>query len=112
MFNVGTPELLVILLVALIFLGPDKLPAAARKVGHLTHEIRRMSSGFQEELRDAMQEPVMAASATDDRPTAVEPTTAASVERGRAEPGRSPVAADAPTPPGAGPGPSAASPSS
>lgn len=58
MFNVGTPELLVILLVALIVLGPNKLPDAARQVGRFMGEFRRMSSGFQDELRDAMQEPV------------------------------------------------------
>lgn len=58
MFNVGAPEVLVILVVALLVLGPDKLPDAARKVGNVMGELRRMSSGFQSELRDAMQEPV------------------------------------------------------
>ena len=58
MFNVGTPELLVILLVALLVLGPTKLPDAARQVGKFIGEMRRMSTGFQTELRDAMQEPV------------------------------------------------------
>jgi Tat protein translocase TatB subunit len=56
--NVGTPELLVICLVALLVLGPDKLPEAARKVGNVIGELRRMSAGFQAEMRDAMQEPV------------------------------------------------------
>ncbi|MGE0794942.1 MAG: Sec-independent protein translocase protein TatB [Acidimicrobiia bacterium] len=58
MFNVGTPELLVILLVALLVLGPNKLPEAARQVGRAMGELRRLSSGFQAELRDAIQEPV------------------------------------------------------
>jgi sec-independent protein translocase protein TatB len=57
-FNVGTPELLVILLVALIVLGPAKLPEAARQVGRFVGEFRKVSTGFQSELRDAMQEPV------------------------------------------------------
>jgi len=52
--NLGTPELLVILLVALIVLGPAKLPEAARKMGQAMNEFRRMSSGFQAELRDAL----------------------------------------------------------
>ncbi|MDQ3384420.1 MAG: Sec-independent protein translocase protein TatB [Actinomycetota bacterium] len=64
MFNVGTPELLVILLVALIVLGPNKLPDAARQVGKFVGELRRMSSGFQDELRDAMQEPVSSVKST------------------------------------------------
>lgn len=54
MFNVGTGEMLVILVLALIVLGPDKLPEAARKAGHFLSEFRRMSSGFQQEFRDAM----------------------------------------------------------
>lgn len=54
MFNVGTPELLVIMLVALIILGPQRLPEAARQVGKAMSELRRISSGFQAEMRDAM----------------------------------------------------------
>jgi Tat protein translocase TatB subunit len=53
-FNVGTPELLVILLVALIVLGPNRLPDAARQVGRAVAELRRLSAGFQAEMRDAM----------------------------------------------------------
>jgi Tat protein translocase TatB subunit len=56
--NVGTPELLLILLVALIVLGPNKLPEAARQVGKAMAEIRKVSAGFQAEMRDALQEPV------------------------------------------------------
>jgi Tat protein translocase TatB subunit len=56
--NVGTPELLVIVMVALLVLGPDKLPEVARKVGNVVGELRRMSAGFQAEMRDALQEPV------------------------------------------------------
>lgn len=56
MFNVGGGELLVILLVALIVLGPDKLPDAARKMGNIMSELKRMSQGFQNEIRQAMEE--------------------------------------------------------
>jgi sec-independent protein translocase protein TatB len=54
MFNVGGGEVLVILLLALIVLGPDKLPEFSRKVGRAVHEVRRLSSGFQSEMRQAM----------------------------------------------------------
>ncbi|MEA3020587.1 MAG: sec-independent protein translocase protein TatB [Actinomycetota bacterium] len=57
MLNVGPGELLVIFLVALIVLGPNKLPEAARQVGRITAELRRLSSGFQDEMREAMREP-------------------------------------------------------
>ena len=54
MFNVGGGEVIVILLIALIVLGPDKLPGAARQVGKYLNEFRRISSGFQDEIRSAM----------------------------------------------------------
>jgi sec-independent protein translocase protein TatB len=57
MFNVGGGEVLMILLLALMVLGPQKLPDAARRVGNIMGELRRMSSGFQSELRAAMDEP-------------------------------------------------------
>jgi len=51
--NLGGAEILVILLVALIVLGPTKLPPAVRQVGKFVGEIRRMGQGFQQELREA-----------------------------------------------------------
>jgi sec-independent protein translocase protein TatB len=57
-FNVTGSELVIILLVALIVLGPEKLPDAIRKFGRVYGELRRMSSGFQSELRDALEEPM------------------------------------------------------
>ncbi|HEY7070930.1 MAG TPA: Sec-independent protein translocase protein TatB [Acidimicrobiales bacterium] len=53
MFNVGGGELLVIMLLALIVLGPQKLPGAVRQAGRVMGEVRRISSGFQQELKDA-----------------------------------------------------------
>mgnify|MGYP005658653677 FL=1 len=61
MGNLGSGELLVIFFVALLVLGPNKLPDAARQVGRAVHEIRRLSGGFQREMREAMQEPMRAA---------------------------------------------------
>lgn len=55
MFNVGGPEVLVILLVALIVLGPAQLPKAARQVGQVMAEIRKVSTGFQRELTSALE---------------------------------------------------------
>ena len=53
MGNLGGGEILVILLVALIVLGPTKLPAAVRQAGRFMGEIRRIGQGFQQELREA-----------------------------------------------------------
>ncbi|MDG1366242.1 MAG: twin-arginine translocase TatA/TatE family subunit [Acidimicrobiales bacterium] len=58
MGNLGSGELLVIFFVALIVLGPNKLPEAARQVGRAVNEIRRISGGFQREMREAMMEPL------------------------------------------------------
>lgn len=58
MGSLGGAEILVILVVALLVLGPERLPEAARQVGRVMAEVRRMSSGFQAEIRDAMQTPV------------------------------------------------------
>jgi Tat protein translocase TatB subunit len=55
-FNVGAGELMVILLIALIVLGPEKLPETARKIGNVMGELRRMSNGFQNEMRSAMDD--------------------------------------------------------
>jgi sec-independent protein translocase protein TatB len=57
-FNVTGGELVIILLVALIVLGPEKLPDAIRKVGRVYGELRRMSAGFQSELKEALDEPM------------------------------------------------------
>ena len=54
MFNVGPEKLMVVLLIALVVLGPDKLPNAARQIGKYLNEFRRISQGFQQELRSAM----------------------------------------------------------
>jgi sec-independent protein translocase protein TatB len=56
MFNIGGGELLVIVLIALIVLGPQRLPDAMRTFGRVVGEVRRISSGFQQELRDAFDE--------------------------------------------------------
>jgi sec-independent protein translocase protein TatB len=67
MFNVGGGELLVIVLVALIVLGPQRLPDAMRTVGRVVGEVRRISSGFQQELRDAFEDSDVAAAASTPR---------------------------------------------
>lgn len=53
MGNVGGLEVLVVLLVALVVLGPEKLPEAVRKVGQVVGEFRRVSKSFQDEMRSA-----------------------------------------------------------
>ncbi|MFW6324447.1 MAG: Sec-independent protein translocase protein TatB [Desulfovibrionales bacterium] len=44
MFGIGSTELLIILVVALLILGPKKLPEIARSLGKGMAEFRRMSN--------------------------------------------------------------------
>ena len=58
MGNLGGGEILVILLVGLLVLGPQRLPAVGRQVGRVITEIRRVTRGFQEEFRAALDDPL------------------------------------------------------
>lgn len=53
--SLGPAEILVILVVALIVLGPNRLPEAGRQVGKALGEIRRWSQGMQTEIRSAIE---------------------------------------------------------
>lgn len=46
MFDVGASELLVILIVAVVFIGPKDMPAALRLAGRWVGKIRRTSAHF------------------------------------------------------------------
>jgi sec-independent protein translocase protein TatB len=57
-FNLSGSEIVVILLLALIVLGPEKLPEAIRKFGRVYSEVRKISNGFQSEFKNAFDEPM------------------------------------------------------
>ncbi|MGR6872214.1 Sec-independent protein translocase protein TatB [Pseudomonas sp. HK3] len=50
MFDIGFAELLVVGVLGLIILGPERLPKAARTVGLLLGRARRTMSGIQQEI--------------------------------------------------------------
>lgn len=52
--SLGPAEILVILIVALIVLGPKRLPEAGRQVGKAIAEVRKWSQGFQDEIRSTI----------------------------------------------------------
>jgi Tat protein translocase TatB subunit len=60
MFGIGMPELLLILAVALIVLGPKRLPEIARALGKGMAEFRRATDELKDELgrlEDEIEEP-------------------------------------------------------
>jgi Tat protein translocase TatB subunit len=54
-FGMGPLELILILALALIVFGPDKLPEIARQLGRTVAEIRRVSSEVTGELQRGLQ---------------------------------------------------------
>jgi sec-independent protein translocase protein TatB len=57
-FNLSGSEIIVILLLALVILGPEKLPEAMRKAGQAYSELRKMANSFQSEVRSVIDEPM------------------------------------------------------
>ncbi|MDL2209586.1 Sec-independent protein translocase protein TatB [Desulfovibrio sp. OttesenSCG-928-O18] len=72
MFNIGGMELLVILAVALLVLGPDKLPKFMRTVGKGLGDLRRASTDFQRTMNTELDAGLLA----DKQKTAPEDTAA------------------------------------
>ncbi|MET0324684.1 MAG: twin-arginine translocase TatA/TatE family subunit [Ilumatobacteraceae bacterium] len=58
MFNLSGTEIVVILLLALVVLGPEKLPDALRRAGRTYAELKKMGNSFQEEVKSALDEPM------------------------------------------------------
>ena len=54
MFDVGLLELAVIALVAVVVLGPDRLPDLARQAAQLLHRARGMAHNARDELRNEL----------------------------------------------------------
>jgi sec-independent protein translocase protein TatA len=66
--SLGPAEILVILIVALIVLGPKKLPEAGRQVGKAIAEVRKWSQGFQDEIKNVMEPEVKRPSYSEPQP--------------------------------------------
>ena len=56
--KIGALELMVIFIVALSAIGPDKLPAYARKLGQALREFRRVSADVTKDVREGVIEPL------------------------------------------------------
>ena len=85
MFEVGFSELLLIMVIALIVLGPEKLPGLVSRVGQWMGRARAMARQFREQLE------VEAAEASRPPPPAAPPPAAPPVAESTAAPPPSPV---------------------
>ncbi len=56
MFGLGFGELILILLIALIFIGPKKLPELAKGLGKGMREFQNAAKGFSDQLQDTTHE--------------------------------------------------------
>jgi sec-independent protein translocase protein TatB len=110
-FNLQGSEIIVILLLALVVLGPEKLPDAVRKFTQTYNELKKMGNGFQSELRSVIDEPMREVRNTADMiRDAADPSKVddASADRPGASDGDKPERAT-PTPPVVAPPPPFAS---
>jgi TatA/E family protein of Tat protein translocase len=63
LFGLGTPELILIVVVLLIFFGKDRLPDLARSIGKSVTELKRgFSEGWKEEEKGKDNQTVTMAS--------------------------------------------------
>ena len=54
MFNIGPLEFVVLALVGLIVLGPDRLPGLARDAARMIRTLRELATGAQSQLREEL----------------------------------------------------------
>ena len=75
-FNIGAPELIVILVIALLIIGPGKLPDVGAALGKSIREFRKASSDVQEVTKiDTSPIPPAATPPSKPQPPSSEPTT-------------------------------------
>ena len=68
MFGIGLPELILIMAIALIVVGPDKLPELAKSLGKGIVELKKAAAGLKESLHEDDDDSNWEQAALDDHP--------------------------------------------
>lgn len=98
MFGLGFGEIMIILVLALVLLGPQRLPDAAKQLGKVMRDFKRATDDVKDQFDRAMYEVQTVA---DDRPRPVlapTPDPAAAGTPAGAVPAAAPGGAQAPVP--------------
>jgi sec-independent protein translocase protein TatB len=53
-FGIGLPGLMVIIVVAIVVFGPDRLPDFARQAGRMVRQVRRFTENARDEIREEL----------------------------------------------------------
>ena len=56
--KIGITELIVIIVVAFVFIGPDQLPQYARKFGKMLRDLRQYTSSASKDIQENIVEPL------------------------------------------------------
>lgn len=57
--NIGGGEIVVIAFLALVVLGPDRIPEMARGAGRMLHNLKRLTSDLSGDMQDVINDPAM-----------------------------------------------------
>ncbi len=55
-FNVGLGEMLMIIIIALLVFGPERLPEVVRRIAHFINDVRRVASDVQQTFMEETRE--------------------------------------------------------
>jgi sec-independent protein translocase protein TatA len=56
--NIGVPGLILILIVALVIFGPNKLPEVGRAFGRSIREFKKATDGLADDIREEIKEDI------------------------------------------------------
>ncbi|WP_144550003.1 twin-arginine translocase TatA/TatE family subunit [Bacillus sp. X1(2014)] len=56
--NIGVPGLILILIVALVIFGPNKLPEIGRAFGRSIREFKKATDGIADDIREEIKEDI------------------------------------------------------